>query len=64
MSLEWTPEAIKAEIDYRHGTIRADAEHVRVVRRTSPRKPSWWTRVAALARPDLQWQREVQGNAA
>ena len=64
MSLEWTPEAIKAEIDYRRGTMRADAEHVREVRRTTPRKAAWWTRLVNLAGSDVPAPRKAQGNAA
>ncbi|MFD9734688.1 hypothetical protein [Umezawaea sp. NPDC059074] len=61
MSVEWTPEAIKAEIDYRQGAMRADAEHVREFRRTSGRKVSWWAKVAGLARSDVP---ERRGDAA
>lgn len=64
MSLEWTPEAIKAEIDYRHQSMLANAEHVREVRRTTPRKASWWTRLANRGVPKIPEQRKVQGNAA
>lgn len=64
MSLEWTPEAIKAEIDYRHGTMVADAEHVREVRRTTPRKPSWWARWGNRDALRIPEQRKVQGNPA
>ncbi|MCS7478241.1 hypothetical protein ACFFQW_48820 [Umezawaea endophytica] len=64
MSLEWTPEAVKAEVDYRQWSMRADAEHVREVRRTTPRKESWWTRLARLARSNVPEPRKAQGNAA
>jgi hypothetical protein len=64
MSLEWTPEAIKAEIDYRQGSMLADAEHVREFRRTSPRRESWWAKLANLARSDIPEQREVRSDAA
>jgi len=64
MSLEWTPEAIKAEIDYRRGSMLANAEHVREVRRTTPRKASWWTRLVSRGAPKIPEQRKVQGSAA
>ncbi|MET1071774.1 MAG: hypothetical protein ABWY11_03915 [Umezawaea sp.] len=64
MSLEWTPEAIKAEIDYRQSSMMADAEHVRAVRRSTPEHESWWTRLARRAGPAVPEGRKVQGNAA
>ncbi|WNV89622.1 hypothetical protein [Umezawaea sp. Da 62-37] len=64
MSLEWTPEAIKAEIDYRQHAMLADAEHVRAVRRAAPEHESWWARLARRAGPTPPEGRKVQGNAA
>jgi hypothetical protein len=64
MSLEWTPEAIKAEIAYRQGSMLADAEHVREVRRTTPRKAPWWAKLGSRAALRIPEQRKVQGNAA
>ncbi|HEX6343866.1 hypothetical protein [Umezawaea sp.] len=64
MSLEWTPEAIKAEVDYRQRSMRADAEHVRQSRRTAPRKAAWWARLAGFAGADVPEQRKARGDAA
>jgi hypothetical protein len=44
--------------------MRADAEHVRELRRTTPRRAAWWTRLADLARSDVPVPRKAQGNAA
>jgi len=60
--MEWTPEAIKAEIDYRQQGMRADAQHVRAFRTGAAPKRSWWRRLGH--RPDLPEQRKGQGNAA
>ncbi len=43
--MEWTPESLKAEIDYRQAALRADAAHHRVSRRTNPVKRPWWRRL-------------------
>lgn len=40
--MEWTPEAIKAEVDYRQAALRADAAQARVGRRSGPPRRSWW----------------------
>ncbi|RKT56789.1 hypothetical protein [Saccharothrix australiensis] len=41
--MEWTPEALKAEIDYRQAALREDAERARVEREDgTPRHPWWW----------------------
>lgn len=42
--MEWTPEALKAEIDYRQAALRADAAEYRVGRLASIGKRSWWRR--------------------
>jgi hypothetical protein len=44
--MEWTPEAIKAEVDYRQAALRADAALARVGRRATAPKRSWWRRLA------------------
>ncbi|MEU4803201.1 hypothetical protein [Actinosynnema sp. NPDC023587] len=49
--MEWTPEAIKAEVDYRQAAMRADAAHDRVARRSSAPKRSWWRRLTHRADP-------------
>jgi hypothetical protein len=51
--MEWTPEALKAEIDYRQAALRADASNHRVGRQSSPAKPGWWRRLGHRAGPDL-----------
>ncbi|WP_179118252.1 hypothetical protein [Saccharothrix sp. ALI-22-I] len=43
--MEWTPEALKAEIDYRQAALRSDAAHYRVGRRSLPARRSWWRRL-------------------
>ncbi|MEU5696056.1 hypothetical protein [Actinosynnema sp. NPDC020468] len=43
--MEWTPEAIKAEVDYRQAALRADAAQARVSRQTAGPKRSWWRRL-------------------
>jgi len=40
--MEWTPESLKAEIDYRQAALREDAAHYRVGRRAVAAKRSWW----------------------
>jgi hypothetical protein len=62
--MEWTPEAIKAEIEYRQGTMLADAEHVRAVRRSQGPKRSWWSRLGHRPRPDIPEQRKGERDAA
>jgi hypothetical protein len=42
--MEWTPEAVKAEMDYRLETARRHAV-VRDLRRSRGRHPSWWRRL-------------------
>lgn len=63
-TMEWTPEAIKAEIDYRQRALREDARYVRVLRSSAPRKRTWWQRLAHRPRPDLPEQGNRHGNAA
>ncbi|MFE2757566.1 hypothetical protein ACFXGA_36755 [Actinosynnema sp. NPDC059335] len=49
--MEWTPEAIKAEIDYRQAALREDAAQYRVTRRSRPVKKAWWRRLGAQTGP-------------
>ena len=44
--MNWTPEAVKAEMDYRteqaHGDRHTTVEHLRAARESNP---SWWRRL-------------------
>ncbi|WP_367136940.1 hypothetical protein [Saccharothrix sp. HUAS TT1] len=40
--MEWTPESLQAEIDYRQTALREDAAQYRVGRRTTSTRRSWW----------------------
>jgi hypothetical protein len=51
--MEWTPESLKAEIDYRQAALRADAADYRVGRQTHPSRRSWWRRLGHHAGPDV-----------
>ena len=51
--MEWTPESLKAEIDYREAALREDAAQHRVSRRSRPVKRTWWRRLAGHSGPDL-----------
>ncbi|QQQ74948.1 hypothetical protein IOD16_28050 [Saccharothrix sp. 6-C] len=50
--MEWTPESLKAEIDYRQAALREDAALYRVGRRTHPTRRSWWRRLGHGSGPD------------
>ncbi|GAA3864419.1 hypothetical protein GCM10022243_33480 [Saccharothrix violaceirubra] len=43
--MEWSPEALKAEIDYRQAALRAAAAHARVERVARRSRRSWWSRI-------------------
>ncbi|NUT93606.1 MAG: hypothetical protein HOY78_16465 [Saccharothrix sp.] len=62
--MEWTPEAIKAEIDYRQTALREDAAHSRLVRANSAPKRSWWRRLAHRPSPEIPVQRNGRLDAA
>ena len=49
--MEWTPESLKAEIDYRQAALRADAAHYRVGRQAHPARRSWWRRASVPQGP-------------
>jgi len=51
--MEWTPESLKAEIDYRQDALRADAAHYRIGRQTHPARRSWWRRLGHGSGPDV-----------
>ncbi|KOX33220.1 hypothetical protein ADK67_06470 [Saccharothrix sp. NRRL B-16348] len=51
--MEWTPESLKAEIDYRQAALRADAAHYRVGRQAHPARRSWWRRLGHRPGPDV-----------
>ncbi|GGP49627.1 hypothetical protein [Saccharothrix coeruleofusca] len=40
--MEWTVEALKAEVDYRQAALLADAAHTRAERRAGTSKRAWW----------------------
>lgn len=42
--MEWTPEAVKAEMDYKLETARRHAV-ARQARQAKSRQPSWWRRL-------------------
>lgn len=42
--MEWTPEAVRAEMDYRMETARRH-NVVRQLREGADRRPSWWRRL-------------------
>jgi hypothetical protein len=42
--MEWTPEAVKAQMDYRLETARQH-DAVRQLREARNRQPSWWSRL-------------------
>lgn len=50
--MEWTPESLKAEIDYRQAALRADAAGYRIGQ-SVPAKPSWWRRLGHRPGPDV-----------
>jgi hypothetical protein len=41
--MEWTPEALKAEVEYRQCALRADARRARLV--ADGRSRPWWYRL-------------------
>ncbi|MEU4744745.1 hypothetical protein AB0G02_30375 [Actinosynnema sp. NPDC023658] len=51
--MEWTPEALKAEIDYRQAALRADAAQHRIGRQSAPVRRSWWRRLGHGNGPDV-----------
>lgn len=62
--MEWTPEAIKAEVDYRQAALRADAAQARVARQSgAPRRP-WWWRLVHHAGPEVPLPRNGHRDAA
>jgi hypothetical protein len=44
IKMEWTPEAVKAEVDRRHEVARHSAL-VRQLRESHGPRPSWWRRL-------------------
>ncbi|MEV0680546.1 hypothetical protein AB0I60_28925 [Actinosynnema sp. NPDC050436] len=62
--MEWTPEAIKAEVDYRQAALRADAAHARVTRRAQAPKRSWWQRLRHRTGPEVPLPRNGHRDAA
>ncbi|MEU6150217.1 hypothetical protein ABZ816_09490 [Actinosynnema sp. NPDC047251] len=62
--MEWTPEAIKAEVDYRQAALRADAAHARVARQSAAPKRSWWRRLGHRTGPEVPLPRNGHRDAA
>ncbi|MGM1057703.1 hypothetical protein [Saccharothrix sp. Mg75] len=50
--MEWTPEAVKAEVDYRHAALRADAARTRVDRRPASSRRRWWAVLGHRSGPE------------
>jgi hypothetical protein len=51
--MEWTPEAIKAEMDYRQAALREDARRVREYYRNGGKPRSWWHRMTHRHEPEV-----------
>lgn len=49
--MEWTPEAVRAEVDRRHEEARQHAL-VRELRASGRSRPSWWRRLRSHADTD------------
>jgi hypothetical protein len=47
--MEWTPEAVKAEVDRRHQVAQHSAL-VRQIRQSQGPRPSWWRRLRSHER--------------
>jgi hypothetical protein len=62
--MEWTPEAIKAEVDYRQRALREMARHSRALRQNTAPKRSWWQRLTHRTEPDIPEQRNGDADAA
>ncbi|GAA1341483.1 hypothetical protein [Saccharothrix algeriensis] len=63
--MEWTPEALKAEIDYRQAALRADAAQARAHRRQRPApKRAWWRRFGHRDDPQAADRRNGHRDAA
>ncbi|HEV2778584.1 MAG TPA: hypothetical protein VGX25_04215 [Actinophytocola sp.] len=60
--MEWTPEAIKAEVDRRHEDARNRAL-IRELRESRGPRPSWWRRLRSHVDHD-DGDREVRARAA
>ncbi|MGI5502143.1 hypothetical protein [Lentzea sp. CA-135723] len=51
--MEWTPEAIKAEMDYRQTALREDARRAREFYRNGGKPRSWWHRMTHRHEPEV-----------
>jgi hypothetical protein len=51
--MEWTPEAIRAEVDRRHEAARHQAL-IRELREARGERPSWWRRLRSHGDPEDQ----------
>jgi hypothetical protein len=52
--MEWTPEAVKAEVDYRQHALREDARNDRLFHLTGARERTWWYRMSHRQGADQQ----------
>jgi hypothetical protein len=50
MEMEWTPEAVKAEVERRHEAAKHSAL-VRQLRDSRGSRPSWWRRLRSHGGP-------------
>jgi hypothetical protein len=55
--LEWTPEAVQAEVDRKHEAAQHSAL-VRQLREARGSRPSWWRRLRSHPEPDEHSDRE------
>ncbi|WP_186763002.1 hypothetical protein [Lentzea tibetensis] len=51
--MEWTPEAIKAEMDYRQKALREDSRRYQELLRSGYRPRSWWHRMTHRHEPQV-----------
>lgn len=52
--MEWTSEAVKAEIDYRQHTLHQDARNARLLHLSGARQRTWWYRLSHRHGADQQ----------
>ncbi|MCE7001263.1 hypothetical protein LWC34_00170 [Kibdelosporangium philippinense] len=55
--MEWTtPEAVKAQVEYRRGDMVAQ-QHIRAIRESQP--PRWWQRIRVHRSEDTKGDRDA-----
>ena len=62
--MEWTPEAIKAEVDYRQAALRAVAARALVLRQSAAPKRPWWRRLSHRPGPEVPLPRNGHRDVA